>query len=146
MTTFIAYLGRLIVISLGFSAAIIAALIIVSLPLWVEPDPAETVLLATGLALGMLFLGAHLGSSAALLVIVVIAVSEYRGWRDWLTYALLGGAVTGGTMLVFSGGRDVSDLALITAAGLAGGAAYWVIAGRNAGKLFERIIAERSQT
>ena len=145
MTTFFSYLGRLIVISLGFSAAIFTALLMASLPLWVQPDPAETVFLATALAMSMLFIGAHLGSSAALLAFVVIAVSEYRGWRNWLNYALAGAAITGGIMLVMTGGKDNSDLALMTAAGLAGGITYWLVAGRNAGKLFERIVAERGQ-
>ncbi len=145
MTTFFAYLGRLVVISLGFSAAVISALIIVSLPVWVQTNPVETVLTVTAFATGMLFLGAHLGSAAGLIVFVAIAISEYRGWRDWLTYALAGGAITGGTMLVLTGGKNLSDLALMTAAGLAGGIAYWLVAGRNAGKLLERIIAQRSQ-
>ena len=48
-------------------------------------------------------------------------------------------------MLVMTGGKDNSDLALMTAAGLAGGITYWLVAGRNAGKLFERIVAERGQ-
>ncbi len=145
MTTFFAYLGRLVVISLGFSAAVISALIIVSLPVWVQTNPVETVLTVTAFATGMLFLGAHLGSAAGLIVFVAIAISEYRGWRDWLTYALAGGAIAGGTMLVLNGGKNLSDLALMTAAGLAGGIAYWLVAGRNAGKLLERIIAQRSQ-
>ena len=116
-----------------------------SLPLWVQPDPAETVFLATALAMSMLFIGTHLGSSAALLAFVVIAIAEYRGWRNWLNYALAGAAITGGIMLVMTGGKDNSDLALMTAAGLAGGITYWLVAGRNAGKLFERIVAERGQ-
>ena len=132
-------------ISLGFSAAVLAALIIVSLPVWVQADPAETVLTATLLATGMVFLGVHLGGAAALIVFGAIAISEFRGWRDWLTYALAGGAITGGAMLVFTGGQNISNLALLIAAGLAGGLAYWLIAGRNAGKLLERIHAERQR-
>jgi hypothetical protein len=145
LTTFLAYLGRLIIISFGFCAAVLVALIIVTLPVFAQPDPIETILTATALAMGMIFLGGYLGSLAGLLFLILIGVSEYRGWRDWLTYALAGGALTGGVALLFTGGKDVSILAILTAAGLAGGIAYWLVAGRNAGKLFERIIADRQQ-
>jgi hypothetical protein len=145
MTTFLAYLGRLVVISFGFTLAFLVALIIVSLPLWVQPDAGETVLVATMFAMGLFFIAAHLGSMAGFIIFGLILLSEYRCWRDWLTYALSGGAVMGGTMLVIVGGREISDIALITAAGVAGGITYWAVAGRNAGKLFERIIGERLQ-
>jgi hypothetical protein len=145
MTTFLTYLGRLIVITLGFTLAFLMALFVVSLPVWVQPDAGETVFFVTAFAMGMIFLAVHLGSTAGFIILALILVSEYRGWRDWLTYALSGGAVTGGTMLVISGGREISDIALITAAGLAGGITYWAVAGRNAGKMFERILAERRQ-
>jgi hypothetical protein len=145
MTTFLAYIARLITISIGFSAAVLTAVTVVSLPLWAQPDGTETVLMVTAFAMGAVFLAAQLGSAAGFLVLLVLAVSEYLSWRDWLTYALAGGGVTGGTMLIIAGAQDVSGLALVTAAGLAGGIVYWLIAGRNAGKLFEKITANRSQ-
>jgi hypothetical protein len=145
MTLFFAYITRLLVILLGFSLAVLVALMVVSLSMWMQPNPIETILAATALATKMAYVGAYLGGTAGLLYLLLICISEVCSLRDWLIYSLGGAVITGGTMVFFTGAHDVSDRGILTVAGMVGGGVYWLIAGRNAGKMYERIIAERLQ-
>lgn len=84
---------------------------------------------------------------------VAIAIAELAGWRDWLIYALAGGVIAAVVTSIFWGSRmgeppldgpdmpltgslridDPRVLAALVAAGLVGGVAYWLVAGRDAG-------------
>jgi hypothetical protein len=156
MATFIAYIWRLIVILAGFGAASLAAatffVIAGIMPLGNGADPAafETVF---DLAASALLLAVAVASFASLLlaapVFILAILAEYFKWNGFLFHgvsgAVFGFAATG----IWNGSRTVegeSHLVMVgAAAGIIGATVYWLIAGRNAGKLFERIIAERAQ-
>jgi hypothetical protein len=156
LTTFLAYIWRLIVILAGFSAASLSAaaffVIVGVMPLGNGADTAafETVF---DLAISALLLAAAVASFASLLlaapVFILAILAEYFKWNGFLFHgvagAIFGFAATG----VWHAGRTVegeNQLVMVgAAAGIIGASVYWLIAGRNAGKMFERILAERRQ-
>ena len=66
---------------------------------------------------------------------ILIAIAELMRWRS-LTINLVLGGVCALFMGSLSGERDISDgsLVVLLAAGFVGGFAYWLVAGRSAGK------------
>jgi hypothetical protein len=81
--------------------------------------------------------------------IVAILVAEVLGRRDWLYYALAGGAVSVVMLVLFFGARPLAEASLetvrivlsIVGAGVVAGVAYWLTAGRNAGSWRDRAAA-----
>jgi len=142
--------GRILVIIFGLAIAIIVAGITLALgivlPEWaaMDSDPIERVIFffvaffATGLVV----------TFALLPAVLVIVVSEVARMRSFIYYGV-GGALVG---LAAYYGSDISvqlenttdvtpvanTLQLAAAAGILGGLAYWLIAGRNAGRWRER--------
>ncbi|MFY9685294.1 MAG: hypothetical protein WAJ88_05815 [Pseudolabrys sp.] len=145
-----ALLGRIIVIVFGLLVAIIVAGITLAigivLPEWaaMDSDPIERVIFffvaffATSLVVVFALLPAAL----------VIAILEVLRMRSFIYYGV-GGALVA---LASYYGSDISvqlenttdvppvanALQLAAAAGILGGLAYWLIAGRNAGRWRER--------
>jgi hypothetical protein len=80
--------------------------------------------------------------------VVLIVISEVRGWKSSLPYCI-GGLVIGllgvgaGSLLAVADQRIAASIVLLTGAfacsGIVGGFVYWLIAGRNAGRFLERI-------
>jgi hypothetical protein len=142
--------GRFIVIIFGLLVAIIVAGITLALgivlPDWaaMDSDPVERVIFffVTFFATGLVVAYAMLPAA------VVIAISEAARMRSFIYYAV-GGALVA---LASYYGSDISvqlenttdvtpvsnALQLAAAAGILGGLAYWLIAGRNAGRWRER--------
>jgi hypothetical protein len=144
--------GRILVIIFGLAIAIIVAGITLALgivlPEWaaMDSDPIERVIFffvaffATGLVVTFALLPAAL----------VIVVSEVARMRSFIYYGV-GGALVA---LASYYGSDISvqlenttdvtpvanTLQLAAAAGILGGLAYWLIAGRNAGRWRERSV------
>jgi hypothetical protein len=142
--------GRILVIIFGLAIAIIVAGITLALgiflPEWaaMDSDPIERVIFffaaffATGLVV----------TFALLPAVLVIVVSEVARMRSFIYYGV-GGALVA---LAAYYGSDISvqlenttdvtpvanTLQLAAAAGILGGLAYWLIAGRNAGRWRER--------
>jgi hypothetical protein len=142
--------GRILVIIFGLAIAIIVAGITLALgivlPEWaaMDSDPVERVIFffvaffATGLVV----------TFALLPAVLVIVVSEVARMRSFIYYGV-GGALVA---LASYYGSDISvqlenttdvtpvanTLQLAAAAGILGGLAYWLIAGRNAGRWRER--------
>jgi hypothetical protein len=149
MATFLAYVWRLIVILAGFAAACIvaAAVFFASLSLTVDPTgfDGETVAdVIYGVLLVVMLFAIFSGMLVALPAIVFAVLSEALGWRGFLFHGVVGAALGAGAT-VFGAPNDGSTVIMAgAAAGIVGGWAYWLIAGRNAGKLFDRITAERS--
>ena len=142
--------GRIIVIIFGVLVAIVVAGITVALgivlPEWaaMDSDPIERVIFffaaffATGLIVAYALLPAAL----------VVAISEILRMRSFIYYG------AGGALVALASyyGSDISiqlenttdvtpvsnALQLAAAAGILGGLAYWLIAGRNAGRWRER--------
>ena len=144
--------GRILVIIFGLAIAIIVAGITLALgivlPEWaaMDSDPIERVIFffvaffATGLVV----------TFALLPAVLVIVVSEVARMRSFIYYGV-GGALVA---LASYYGSDISvqlenttdvtpvanTLQLAAAAGILGGLAYWLIAGRNAGRWRERSV------
>jgi hypothetical protein len=144
--------GRILVIIFGLAIAIIVAGVTLALgivlPEWaaMDSDPIERVIFffvaffATGLVV----------TFALLPAVLVIVVSEVARMRSFIYYGV-GGALVA---LASYYGSDISvqlenttdvtpvanTLQLAAAAGILGGLAYWLIAGRNAGRWRERSV------
>jgi hypothetical protein len=139
-------LGRIIVIIVALFVAIMAAGITLAIgivaPDWagVDSDPFERVTFF----IVSFFATSFVGAVAVLPAVAVIVISEAARLRSFLYYGI-GGALVG---LASYFGTDISirlenttdvppvanALQLAAAAGIIGGLAYWLIAGRNAGR------------
>ena len=141
-----ALIGRIIVITLGLMAAIMAAGVTLAIgvvaPDWagVDSDPFERVWF-----FGFAFLAtSFVGAVALLPALLLIVIAEAARIRTFLYYGI------GGALIALAGffGSDISSrlenttdispvghgLQLAAAAGIIGGLVYWLIAGRSAGR------------
>jgi len=138
--------GRILVIVFALIVAIMAAGITLAIgiiaPDWagVDSDPFERI----SFFIISFFATSFVGAVAIFPALVVIVISEAARLRNFLYYGV-GGALVG---LASYYGSDVSmrlenttdvapvgnSLQLAAAAGIIGGLAYWLIAGRNAGR------------
>ena len=147
MSGLLAYFGRFFMIVMGFIAAVLAAslfinlLVISAFQFDAEQLPNA---LAGGLYVGVPLLAVFVGYFAFWPAVAVIVALEIFAKRDWLFHAL-GGGVVG---LMVSGyfwlepqedafSADTAFILALIAAGMVGGIAYWVIAGRSAGRWLE---------
>ena len=128
----------LVLIPLGYIAACLAAGFFVLIAVigigadgsYLTTYPGETLLLAAALA-------AWAGAFACVPAALTILLAEAFGWRSVLFYVAFGGAIGIGFALAF----HAPDTALppgggpqlYLAAGIIGGAVYWLVAGRRAG-------------
>ncbi|MCC0044766.1 MAG: hypothetical protein H6892_10470 [Brucellaceae bacterium] len=146
MTRLFGVLLRLFVILVGYACAVLVAVLFIHLLAWnslgLDGDVADPV--AQWAALVSVLLTALFVSYYAFLPsAVLITIAELRNIRGWLYFALSGAAVALSVVVLRAMDRPADgaivpvDAATI-AAGLAGGIAYWVIAGRNAGTWRER--------
>jgi hypothetical protein len=139
-------LGRIIVIFIALMVAITVAGITLAIgivaPDWagVDSDPFER----GSFFIISFFATSFAGAVAMLPALMVIVVAEAARMRSFLYYGV-GGALVG---LASYFGSDVSErlenttdvvpvghsLQLAAAAGIIGGLAYWLMAGRNAGR------------
>ena len=139
-------LGRIIVIFFGLIVAIMIAgitlVIGIIAPDWtgVDSDPVERV----SFFVASFFATSLVGAVAFLPALIVVVFAEIARMRSFLYYGV-GGALIG---LASYFGSDISvrlenttdvapvnnALQLAAAAGIIGGLAYWLIAGRNAGR------------
>ena len=142
--------GRIIVIIFGLLVAIIVAGITLAigivLPEWVtmDSDPIERVIFF----FAAFFATSYVGAVAIFPAALVIVILEAARMRSFLYYGI-GGALVA---LASYYGSDISvqlenttdvtpvanTLQLAAAAGILGGLAYWLIAGRSAGRWRER--------
>ena len=77
--------------------------------------------------------------------LILIILAEARGYKSSLFYCVAGaliGLAAAGASLPFSDGRSVPEsslwIAAIAGAGVVGSFVYWLLAGRNAGRLLSR--------
>jgi len=143
MQSFVRFLMRLLLVPLGGAVAIIVANIIV-----VAAHRGEIVALAQSQrddqgwwVIGLLFIWPVLFSFAVLLTAVPAAlgalIAEGFAFRSWIYHVLNGGlsALLGWTQMDDIGAqyRFLAEPKIMVAAGLAGGFAYWGVAGWSAG-------------
>lgn len=153
MNGVLAIIFRLAVVLLGYIGAALAASAFINIltlgALGAEPgDPIAT----ASLVFMIPFMALFVGYFAFFPSLLVILFTEYLGKRDWLSHALGGGVVAlvvvgfaiGGTDVWRAGPREEFEpfwlslddprmTLLLIGAGLVGGIAYWLIAGRSAG-------------
>jgi hypothetical protein len=149
MTTFFAYIRRLLVITLGFAVAVLVSTFVffasVKARFFDLPETATFFEVAYDTAI-MMFLVATIAANIVIVpVFILIILSEVFCWRRFLTYGVAGALIGSGGM--FFAPTLVPSAAIMAgvASGIAGAWVYWLIAGCNAGKLFEQIVASRSQ-
>lgn len=156
MDRLLIYFGRLILITLGFIAAALAAsaamhlLVLPALGFDHQAVPALSGAALVSVPLVALFVG----SFTCLPALAGIAIAELWSLRSWLFYALAGGLVGLIWVLIFratargdaldagyqinvlppgSSIYNTNVLLIVVAAGMVGGIAYWLVAGRSAG-------------
>jgi hypothetical protein len=139
-------LGRIIVIFFALIVAImiagIALVIGIIAPDWagIDSDPFERVMFFVA----SFFASSLVGAVAFMPALIVIVIAEAARMRSFIYYGV-GGALVGlasyfGTDMTvrLENTTDVAPvnnaLQLAAAAGIVGGLAYWLIAGRNAGR------------
>jgi hypothetical protein len=147
---FFTYILRFILISVGFIAAVVAASAFLMLMLWggvaqgdVNHQEMRTLLLSIGVPLLSIFAGYY----AFLPAMFVYIFAEIAGKRSWLFHAI-GGIVI--ALAAIARRADANSFAnppqgiimAVIAAGAVGGTAYWLIAGRSAGKHLDQIAQE----
>ena len=136
-------IGRLFTILGGYIAAALAtsaALHVLLLPtLGFTPDEVGFILTG-GAMVSIPFLAILVAWTAFLPFLLVVLVAEFLGGRNWLYYALTGG-LTGIVMDGFAWqsaepaatlATEPRFIAVLVAAGIVGGSAYWLVAGRRA--------------
>lgn len=156
MTRVFAFLGRFAMMLAGYAAASLAASaflhVVVLAPLGWSPD--EAVQVAAGsFVISIPFIALFVAYFAFVPAIAAMLLGEVLGQRDWLYYALAGAAVAGVVIGLFwystpqpidfgDGAATAADkeplrnptvLLALVAAGMTGGLAYWLVAGRGAG-------------
>ena len=137
--------GRILVIIFGLLVAIVVAGITLAIgivaPDWAgaDSDPLERV----AFFVVSFFATSYVGAVALLPAALVIAISEVARMRSFIYYGVGGALVAlasyygSDISLQLENTTDVTPVAnalqLAAAAGILGGLAYWLIAGRNAG-------------
>lgn len=156
MDRFLLYLGRLILILIGYLAACLAAsaamhlLILPQLGFSREAaEPLATAAYAFSIPFASLFIAYFALAPSA----VAIAIAEAWSLRSWLYHALGGGAVglalaalsrgsaddmlsAGGEIGILPPGSSILDVGILSIAigsGMIGGMVYWLIAGSTSG-------------
>ena len=144
-------LGRILVIFFSLIVAMMIAGIVLAVGIlvpdrsWLDADPVERVMFFTV----SFFATSYIGASAFVPALLLIVVAEVMRLRNLLYYAAAG-AVVGLTSffgsnveLRLENTTDVTPvfhpLQLAAAAGIIGGLAYWLLAGRNAGRWREPV-------
>lgn len=139
--------GRLFAILFGYIVAVLAAgvflaTLFVSIIPFDRSPPLD--LYAGGVFFGLFFSAPLVGSVAFVPAACVILVTEVFRLRDWLYHAAGGGlvGVLAAAWLSAAPERgpvppDAGFLMALAGAGMVGGIAYWLIAGRNAGRWIE---------
>jgi hypothetical protein len=138
------YLGRFALIIVGYAIASLAGSAFLNLlylgSLDLSPPGASGAITGSTVLL-IPFVALFVAYFAFAPSIVAIVAAEILGRRDWLYYALAGGAVSVVMLVVMFGARpyahaspDSIRLVLtIVGAGIVSGVAYWLVVGRSAG-------------
>ncbi len=150
MAAVLIYLGRFLVIIVGYAIACLAASVFLNVLLFgtINLRPEETLPVVFGsMIFSIPIVALFVAYFAFLPAVPAILIGEGLGKRDWLFYAIAGAIIGAVVIGILSGmaetGQDyVSDpglaLALI-ASGIVGGIAYWLVTGRSAGNWRDRI-------
>ena len=138
MTRFVSHVIRFVLITAAFIAAILAASLFMLVLVWGgmlrgDPETQRLMSLAVGLSLPVVF--AFAGYYAFVPGIAFAVLAEITNRRSWLFHAI-GGMVVAIIALAIRSDMTIRPgiLMIVLAAGAVGGTAYWLVAGRSAGK------------
>jgi hypothetical protein len=130
---------RLILVPLGYLAAVSASTVALVLAAWLPflqtarayEDEAFTLF---GILVEGGFAFVYAGTATFVPSLIAIAIAETFSIRSYFYYALAGAAVAfAPTLIADPAAPMLYGTQTVLAAGLIGGGAYWLIAGRNAG-------------
>jgi hypothetical protein len=150
---FLRLLGRLILISVGFFLASLAAALTATAGL----ERAYGLTMATGepfadylghWVLSVMVSTMAIGQFSLTLAAIAIIATETLGLRSWLYYAAAGALMGVLALVALEGAQGAApstrlanlEALIFIAAGLSGGLTYWLIAGRSAGALMARFV------
>lgn len=142
---------RLCAILIGYAAAILVASLFLHLLAWPSLGlDGETPSFAarSALVVSVLLVGLFVSYYAFVPAAALIALAELRPFTSWLYFALAGGVTALSALVLYemlraanlAGARtqplalNAESLAGALGAGMAGGIAYWLLAGRVSGK------------
>lgn len=153
MSRWLAYFFRILAITAGFICALVAAALFVNV---MFVAGAGTDLLATtharaGIAFGTILIASLYGHQIFVPALALIAWAEWGSRSDWLLHALAGAGLAIFIYASRNGAAagdhfDAGVAAVGVAAGIVGATVYWLISGRNAGKVLARHAGQSSQT
>lgn len=144
MNGILTFLFRCVVVLLGYAVAALcssAFLHLVSLPmLGLTAEEAPAVMMGS-VAFSIPFIALFVAYFAFIPSLFAILAGEIIGLRDWLYYAIAGGAIGAIVMGYFRSATDAVQSLIgepgfmfaLVGAGMCGGLGYWLIAGRSAG-------------
>lgn len=157
------YIMRFVVIVFGYCCALLAAswfltailfrpigydMMVDGAGMIVHDMDPNNLLASTSYWSGVLFGGIIVamagGSISFLPAAILVLLAEIRGYRSSLFYAICGGILglaAAGSLHVFEDIKELAEIsgwAVTACAGIIGGFVYWLIAGRNAGRLVNR--------
>jgi hypothetical protein len=135
------YLFRFATISFGFFCAALAAGLFASVLLIGASDVEDLApFVFDGPIYAIVFVsGTFFAYQAFVPAFVAIMAAEFLRLRDWLYFALGGGAVAAGAVFFgwervdFPAGPDMLPISIAIACGMVGGLVYWLVAGRQSG-------------
>lgn len=143
MSGVLACLLRLTVILLGYGVASLAAsaFLHVIVFAWAGFEPKDAPAVVAGpLIFSVPFVALFVAYFGFFPSVAVVLIGEALARRDWLTYALGGGAVAAVFLTFLHEGADPGFeaagpgmMATIVGSGIVGGIFYWLVAGRTAG-------------
>ena len=148
MDRYIGFIIRLCVVTAGFIAAAIVAgtslALLTRIVTFQEAGQVSDAGFGAGLVVAAFALASLTGYVAFIPSVIIILYSEFARRRDWLFYALCGGAIAAIAPLIIvligngARTRGYEFFFMSVAAGMLGGIAYWMVAGRKAGNWLPR--------
>ncbi|WP_099866979.1 hypothetical protein [Pararhizobium haloflavum] len=150
MDRFLLFFFRLLTMALGFFVAcMVTGTALAFLTRVITPEDVRTLgsnETVMGLMVGILAVAAVVAYAAMLPAMFIVLFAEIRRKRDWLFYCASGAliAVLCLSFVLLNPQQDSAPslqfFAIVVVAGMLGGVAYWLVAGRQAGGWLPRQI------
>jgi hypothetical protein len=147
MTRVFSYIGRFLVVTLGFVFAVTAACAFLLFLLWgglVRGDENLQTPLGVAAGLSLPIVSAFAARYSFFPMMLVVLIAEIGGRKSWLFHALGGMFVALAAMILRANAGALDNpatgiFAAALAAGAVGGTVYWLIAGRSSGQMLDRM-------
>ncbi len=147
MTRVFSYIGRFFIVCVAYVLAVTAACAFLLFLLWgglVRGDEELQTPLGVAAGFSLPIISAFAARYAFFPMMLVALIAELGSRRSWLFHALSGMAVAIAAMAVRANSGNLGNpgsgiMIAALAAGAVGGSVYWLIAGRNSGRMLDRI-------